>query len=163
VSRQVSETENDHGAADEFVPDYLLYLLAAASESASAQFHAQVRKAGLRVPEWRVLACLSDRDGTMITQLARVALAEQSRLTRIIIQMEDRDLVIRRSDPKDGRRVRVFLTEKGREVVSELVPMARQHEASLLELLRTNEGSTLKPALKSLLAALEENGKKEFP
>ena len=32
-----------------FVSDYLLYLLAAASDVASAQFHAQVRKAGLRV------------------------------------------------------------------------------------------------------------------
>ena len=44
----------------EFVPGYLLYLLAAASDAASAQFHAHVRTEGLRVPEWRVLACLND-------------------------------------------------------------------------------------------------------
>ena len=70
-----------------FVADYLLYLLAAASEAASAQFHDKVRKAGLRVPEWRVLASLHDSDGAMITNLAKIALAEQSRLTRIIVQM----------------------------------------------------------------------------
>ena len=90
-----------------FVGDYLLYLLAAASDAASAQFHAHVRQAGLRVPEWRILACLYDGDGAMITQLARVALVEQSRLTRIIMQMDARGLVHRKSDPSDGRRVRV--------------------------------------------------------
>lgn len=149
--------------SQEFVSDYLLYLLAAASEAASAQFHARVRKAGLRVPEWRVLACLSDQDGAMITQLARVALAEQSRLTRIIIQMEDRGLVVRRNDPQDGRRVRVFLTDTGRTVAAELVPQAREHEAALLELLHTDEGAMLKPALKSLLSKLDPDEKKTVP
>lgn len=150
-AKRVEET----GRAPGFVSDYLLYLLAAASDAASAQFHAKVRKAGLRVPEWRVLACLADTDGAMITQLARRALAEQSRLTRIIAQMEDRGLLIRRSDPADGRRVRVYLTDSGRALAAELVPQAQKHEAALMEMLQGNEGAQLKPALKSLLAALE--------
>ncbi|MCY0154110.1 MarR family winged helix-turn-helix transcriptional regulator [Hoeflea alexandrii] len=95
-----------------FVPNYLLYLLAAASEAASARFHSHVRTRGLRVPEWRVMACLTDTDGSMVTELARYAMIEQSRLTKIIIQMDARGLVTRRSDPTDGRRVRVFLTPK---------------------------------------------------
>ncbi len=157
VSQETTEPDATKTSAQsaKFVPDYLLYLLAAASEAASAQFHAKVRAMGLRVPEWRVLACLSDQDGAMITQLARVALAEQSRLTRIIAQMEQRGLVTRRNDPEDGRRVRVFLTDDGRKLSAELVPLARHHEAALLKLLDTTEGAQLKPALKSLLAALD--------
>ena len=81
----------------DFVSDYLLYLLAAASDAASEQFHKTVRKAGLRVPEWRVLACLYDHDGAMITELARLALVEQSRLTRIVLQMENAALCIARA------------------------------------------------------------------
>ncbi len=157
MSQQITEPDtSDNGVPPAaFVPDYLLYLLAAASEAASAQFHAKVRTMGLRVPEWRVLACLSDQDGAMITQLARVALAEQSRLTRIIAQMEQRGLLTRRNDPEDGRRVRVFLTDQGRDLAAKLVPQAREHEAALLKLLQSNEGAHLKPALKSLLGALE--------
>lgn len=139
---------------EDFVPDYLLYLLAAASEEASAQFHARVRAAGLRVPEWRVLASLSDKDGAMITHLARIALAEQSRLTRIIAQMEKRNLVLRRSDPADGRRVRVFLTDKGRTLAQALIEDARIHEAGLLDRLSSGQGAQLKPALRALLDAL---------
>lgn len=141
---------------DAFVSDYLLYLLAAVSDAASAQFHAQVRKAGVRVPEWRVLACLHDRDGAMITQLARIALAEQSRLTRIIVQMEERGLVTRRHDPDDGRRVRVWLTPDGRVLSSKLVADARHHEAELLHLLKGAGSQDLKPTLQAFLTALEE-------
>ena len=158
----MTQIEKDADTAS-FVPNYLLYLLAAASDAASAQFHAKARKAGLRVPEWRVLACLFDDDGSMITQLARAALVEQSRLTRIIIQMEERGLVTRRNDPDDGRRVRVFLTEKGRAIVTELVPQARGHEVELLTLLQPEQARMLKPALQSLLAALEGADKKQFP
>lgn len=142
----------------EFVSDYLLYLLAAASEEASAQFHAHISAAGLRVPEWRVLACLTDEDGAMITKLAHIALAEQSRLTRIIAQMEQRGLVVRQSDPSDGRRVRVFLTAKGRKLAATLTKDAREHEQGLLARLRGGAGEDLKPALHSLLEALRSDG-----
>lgn len=145
-----------------FVADYLLYLLAAASDGASAQFHAEARDAGLRVPEWRVLACLHDRDGAMITQLARIALVEQSRLTRIIAQMEDRGLVQRQNDPKDGRRVRVFLTDSGRALTLELVPRAQAHENALLARLPQASGSTLKPMLHELLDILAQPTR-EYP
>ena len=146
-----SETSNG------FVDDYLLYLLAAASDAASAQFHALVRKNGLRVPEWRVLACLHDNDGAMITQLARLALVEQSRLTRIIAQMEVRGLVSRMGDPSDGRRVCVHLSDDGNALINRLVPEARTHEAKLLAKLSTGDGQHLKQALHSLLAALEDS------
>lgn len=153
--------EEDVSIRPGFVGDYLLYLLAAASDASSTQFHTQVRATGLRVPEWRILACLSDSDGAMVTHLARLALVEQSRLTRIIIQMEGRALVIRRNDPDDGRRVRVFLTEKGRQIAKDLVAKARAHELKLLELLDKNAVDHLKPALHSLLNALAQAGKHE--
>ena len=100
-------------------------LLAAASEGASAEFHAKVREQGLRVPEWRVLAILVEQDGAMITRLAKFALMEQSRLTRIIDQMIERGLVRRAPDREDGRRVRIWLTPDGRrraEALADLVP-----------------------------------------
>ena len=138
-----------------FVSNYLLYLLAAASDAASAQFHAKVRKSGLRVPEWRVLAWLHDRDGEMITRLARISLIEQSRLTKIIIQMEDRGFVTRQGDAQDRRRVRVWLTGAGRSLAATLVEEARVHETRLLAILEGGDGARLKPALAALLDKLD--------
>ena len=140
------------GPGTPFVSDYLLYLLAAASHRASGQFHEQVRAAGLKVAEWRVLACLTEEDGQMITRLAKFALFEQSRLTRITEKMEDKGLVRRGPDDRDGRRVRVFLTQDGRAIAERLVAQARVHEAALLDGVA---GPELKQALKGLIAYLD--------
>ena len=43
-----TDSPQNSGPKAKFVNNYLLYLLAAASEKASEQFHAKVRKAGLR-------------------------------------------------------------------------------------------------------------------
>ena len=142
-------------AQDGFVSSYLLYLLAAVSDRASAQFHAHARKHGLRVPEWRVLACLMDEDGAMVTRLAHLSLMEQSRLTRIIDQMAARGLVSRRSDPIDGRRVRVFLSDEGRRLAAQLIEDARAHELSILAGLSTEDAQALKPVLQKLLGGLD--------
>ena len=107
--------------------------------------------------EWRVLACLNDKDGAMITHLARIALVEQSRLTRIIAQMEDKGYVLRKNDPSDGRRVRVFLTQTGRSLIEQLVPAARRNEADLLAQLDPENQTHLKSALLNMLAVLDNN------
>jgi len=139
---------------DGFVSSYLLYLLAASSEAASAEFHAHVRRNGLRVPEWRVLACLGDQDGQMITRLAEIALVEQSRLTRIIDQMVAQGLLVRRDDREDKRRVRIYLTEKGAAKSRQLVADAKVHEKTLMSALPEDCATTLKPALVALLEGL---------
>lgn len=150
--KQTSDTPRET-----FVPNYLLYLLAAASEAASARFHAHVRTRGLRVPEWRVLACLTDWDGSMVTELARYAMIEQSRLTKIIIQMDKRGLVRRGNDPKDGRRVRIYLTDAGREIAQDLVADAKTNEVELLATLQGSAGEEIKHTLRELIQRLEND------
>jgi DNA-binding MarR family transcriptional regulator len=138
-----------------FVSSYLLYLLAAVSHRVSAQFHDHARAQGLRVPEWRVLACLADGDGAMITELARLALMEQSRMTRIVDQMQRRGLVARAADPADGRRVRVHLTPQGRALADSLVADARTHEAQVLAGLDPADAARIRPMLAAMLDRLD--------
>lgn len=139
-----------------FVDGYLLYLLASASHLASAQFHEEIRDADIRVPEWRVLACLLDKDGQMVTQLARFALMEQSHLTKTIDQMTDRGLVLRKTDEIDRRRVRIYLSDKGRELSDRLVTQARDHEARLIKQLKAGDVSRIKRFLSHMIETLEK-------
>ena len=106
--------------------------------------------------EWRVLAVLVDRDGAMITRLAEYAMIEQSRLTRIVAQMDERGFVNRKSDADDGRRVRVFLTKRGRQTGMALIEDAKQHEDELLASLGGQFAGRLKPALRALLSSLNK-------
>lgn len=147
----------DDGNTHRFLEDYLLFLLAAASASASAGFHQIIRDNGLRVPEWRALACLHDKDGQMITRLAALALMEQSAMTRVIERMEERRLVERRGDTRDRRRVRVHLAAEGRALVDMLVAEARAHEARVMAVLPPAEHQRLKKSLAHLIRALPNN------
>ena len=83
---------------------------------------------GYQQNHWRPTNPAREQNNRMVTELAKISLIEQSRLTHIIIQMEKRELVHRNSDLKDGRKVRDYLTEKGLELANQLVQQAREHE-----------------------------------
>ena len=151
----------DKSKQDSFVSSYLLYLLAASSDAASSQFHEVVRSKGVRVPEWRVMACLKDQDGLMVTRLAEYALLEQSRLTRVIDQMDNKGLVTRNPGVDDRRKVTVHLTSKGKAVAQELVELAREHEKTILRLVDDTDAANLKPILQTLLRKLEASDLKD--
>jgi len=134
-----------------FVEDYLLYLLARASHQVSRQFHRQVRAAGLNVPEWRVLASLSDADGRTVGDLAAMTLLAQPTLTKVLNRMQRDGLVRRGPDADDGRKVRIFSTAAGRAVCGRLLARARAHEAETLAAYAPAEARRLKDALKTLI------------
>ena len=78
------------------VDDYLSYLLARASHAVAAGFHREVRAAGLTVLEWRVLSTLANGDAFSVGELASIALAQQSTVTKLLMRMEREGRVARR-------------------------------------------------------------------
>ena len=141
-----------------FIDDYLLYLLARASEEVSAQFHARLKKHGLQVPEWRVLAALSDGDGIKLGELAAAALKRQPTMTKIVDRMERAGLVERRTGREDRRQVRIYITPAGRARVREALKDAKRHEAGVL----SKYGAADSRRLKAMLHSLIEQNSSEF-
>lgn len=137
--------------ADRFVDDYLLYLLARASSEISAQFHVRLKSHGLQVPEWRVLASLSDGDGMTVGEIAALALQRQPTMTKIIDRMADAGLIARRQDKDDRRKVRIFITKEGRRRVDEALAEAKRHENEVLADYTPDEADRLKAMLRALV------------
>lgn len=134
-----------------FVDDYLAYLLARASTLVSDEFHREVAAAGLGVPEWRVLATLSDGRARTINQLADIVLAKQPTLTKVVDRLEAAGDVVRGESATDRRQSLVSLTEAGRERVAPLLASARHHEACLLARFGTEQSRALKDSLRRLI------------
>lgn len=139
-----------------FVDSYLLYLLARASEQASRQFHVQVKKHGLKVPEWRVLAAIADHP-LKVGALAKITLYQQPTLTKVVHRMVADGLVDKSRDKDDGRIVRVQITNKGRIVFDKLRSAALGHENQVLTQYTEQESAHLKGLLKQLIARTNEN------
>lgn len=138
-----------------FVDGYLSYLLAAASERVSRDFHRQLRPYGLSVANWRVLATLSDGDALSVGALARIVLFQQPTLTKLLARMARARLVELRADPADRRRTLVRISTLGRKKVRPLLGMAKAHERACLASYSTAEVAKVKAILEDLLRRSE--------
>jgi DNA-binding MarR family transcriptional regulator len=64
--------------------------------------------------EWRVLSILADGAGHPMTEVSERAFLPPGSLTKLVDQLVDESLVYRRIDPIDRRRIRAYITPRGR-------------------------------------------------
>lgn len=137
-----------------FVDGYLGYLLGHANHALFKDFDAQVRAAGLRSVEWRVLATLHDGPALTVSQLAHEVLSKQPTVTKLVQRMAEQGWVTLRADAADHRRTLVAASAAGRRKVAPLVRAAHAHEQQLLATL----GRAERAALRKLLERLAQSG-----
>ena len=63
-----------------------------------------------------------DRDGLTQSELSRKLIMHRSNVTGLVDRLEQRSLVIRRSEPGDRRAWRIVLTKKGEKLLAEILP-----------------------------------------
>ena len=133
------------------VDDYLSYLLARASHVVASEIHRDVRAAGLTVLEWRVLATLSDGRARKVGELAAIALAQQSTVTKLLGRMEADGRIARSEGDVDRRQSLVRITREGRAALGTLLIRSKRHERAAVARLTEREARSLKSALKKLI------------
>jgi DNA-binding MarR family transcriptional regulator len=135
------------GELESFLP----YQLSVTSNAVSSLIATRYRRRfGLKIPEWRVMAVLGD--GGRMTQRALTAatVMDKVAVNRAVKVLEERGLVARLPNPEDGRSHLLALTEEGRAIHAEVMPLARATERELLAGLSVEEEA----ALRCLLARL---------
>lgn len=117
------------------------------------------RASGITPEMWLVLSRLYARDGQYQTQIADGTFRDRPNTSRILSGLETRGYVRREKDPDDMRRVRIFLTERGKQFVKEIAPVAARTRDMLYEGLTDEEMRVLRSALRRIernaLAVLE--------
>jgi homoprotocatechuate degradation regulator HpaR len=132
-------------------------IVLSAKEAVIAPMRPKLRELDITEPQWRVVRVLDDRGATDATSLSDVALLHGPSVTRILKDLEERKLVVREPDAKDGRRALVALTPEGRELVQlisrDFLRVMREYAARFgaqrLERL-TNELRALSAAIKGV-------------
>ncbi|OXR50166.1 MULTISPECIES: MarR family winged helix-turn-helix transcriptional regulator [unclassified Pusillimonas] len=115
-----------------FVHRYLASVLALASHNISAEFHVEVRKAGLTVTEWRILGSLFEAEGETVGDLARLAITKQPTLSKVLPRLEAQGLVTLETSRVDRRQTVVRITPKGTLLISSLCDKAMAHQQRVL-------------------------------
>lgn len=128
-------------------------------------FDQRAREIGVTRPQWQVLSVLRNHVGIKQGGLADILEVEPITAGRMIDRMQEAGFVERRADPADRRAWRLFLTERGQELIQQLEPLARDTSDLALEgvsetdkahLLETLEKMRLNLARRPTMASLDD-------
>ena len=93
----------------------IVLLLARAERLVARRLAVVLENERLTVPGWRVLTLLADGKGHPMAEVADHSMLPPGSLTKLVDQLAEDNLVYRRIDPTDRRRIHAFLTRRGHE------------------------------------------------
>jgi DNA-binding MarR family transcriptional regulator len=115
------------------------------------------RASGVTPEMWLVLSRLYARDGQYQTQIADGTFRDRPNTSRILAGLETRGYVRKEKDGEDMRRVRIYLTDAGKQFVQDIAPVAARTRDTLYAGLTRDELRVLRRILRRI-----ENNALEF-
>jgi MarR family transcriptional regulator, organic hydroperoxide resistance regulator len=131
--------------------EYLAFLLASAHRRMRLGISQSIADEELTEEHWRILHVLSDEQGRSMGDLAERVLLNGPALTKNIDRLVSRGLVQRAADAHDSRKVLVFISDLGLEVVARLRERVDAHHSSIEEALGARKTLQLKRLLESFI------------
>lgn len=128
----------------------LARLLTRASRAVTALVEEVLKPEGLGLDHWLVLEALAERRGLVMADLAAETMVTGPTLTRVVDRLVTNAIAFREVDPGDRRKVRVYLSPRGRATHKRIAAKVGKVERDLL-------GQTETGAVLDLLARLGEH------
>jgi DNA-binding MarR family transcriptional regulator len=110
----------------------LAQLLSQAERNVTRQLARVLEQEHCSVAQWRALMLLSDGAGHAMSELTYFVLLPAASVTRLIDRMACDNLVYRKADPRDRRRVVVHVTPRGRALHRRLLRRIEQDRETIL-------------------------------
>ena len=136
---------------DQDISDYLAYLLASAHRRMHLGLAQSVATEGVSEEQWRILQVLSDERGRSMGELAAQVLMNHPALTKSIDRLVGRKLVQRAADAMDSRKVRVYVSDLGLEMVGRLKKSVDAHHGAVEGAMGPRKVEQLKRLLKNFI------------
>ena len=139
---------------------HLGYWLRFVSNHVSQAFAGRLQGKGVTVAEWVAMRRLFGEGGVAPSLLADRIGMTRGAITKLADRLIDKELVIRRADPQDGRAQTLALTARGRALVPELASLADDNDTEFFRPLTVQERRVLRQLLERLV---EQNELKAVP
>ncbi|MEO0817081.1 MAG: MarR family winged helix-turn-helix transcriptional regulator [Pseudomonadota bacterium] len=131
----------------EFLPYRLSVLSNTVSTAIAADYQ---REFGLNIWQWRIMAVIGESAGLTASDVTARTAMDKVAVSRAVAALEARGLLQRQADPGDARAALLDLTESGRAIYEQIVPLALAHERRLLDALTEQEQRALEGLLDKL-------------
>jgi DNA-binding MarR family transcriptional regulator len=150
VSSGAPDGERELGRALEFLR--ALWALDHALEKTSKRIQAAI---GVTAEQRMILRIVGRQPAISSGQLADLLHLDAGTISAALRRLESRRLIVRRRDPKDGRRVTVDLTRQGRKLDVPLVATVESAVETVLSRSRAEELAHTEKVLARLVVALD--------
>jgi homoprotocatechuate degradation regulator HpaR len=127
-----------------------------AREAVMRHFRPSLRDHGLTEQQWRILRALTSIDAIEVTELARVAFLLGPSLSRILRDLEARQLIERKVVKADQRRVVISISARGLRLIEAVAPSSEAIYAAMTERYGARKLATLQAMLQALESCLSE-------
>ena len=135
---------------ERFLPYRLSVLSNRVSQDIAALYS---RRFGLSITEWRVMAVLGPERTLSASQVSERTAMDKVAVSRAVSGLLEKKILVRQTDPADGRRSSLKLSAKGYAVFDQIVPLALAYERRILSHLEAHEQDHLLAILNKLEAA----------
>lgn len=99
--------------------DDALRLLSLVERTLTGRLEEALRGCGSSLDQWRILSLLAERGGCPMNVVADHVLLLAPKLSKLVDRMVSANLVLRRRDHEDRRRVLIVVSPRGRQALAE--------------------------------------------
>jgi len=136
-------------------PESLPMVLLRSREAVMCLFRPGLRKHGVTEQQWRILRALAHRGPLEVMELAQATFLLAPSLSRILPELEKRELVSRRQVDTDLRRSVVSLEPRGLKLIAAHAPYSEEMYAEIAERFGAERIEQLISLLQELEASLQ--------
>lgn len=130
----------------------LVINLMLSSSGASTQMADAIKPFDISLPQFNVLRILRGQQGkpANLSTIQERMVNQMSNTTRLIDKLLDKDLVMRNTCEKNRRKIEVFITPKGLDLLREIDPVIDETEKNISQNLNIKEIKQLNDLLEKL-------------
>jgi DNA-binding MarR family transcriptional regulator len=139
--------------------DFLPYLLNRAGLRIGLMFSKDIEPHDVTLPMWRVMIELWHKGDHRLGELSERTSIDISTLSRLLVAMQRKQLIVRRRSGLDGRALSLTLTERGQELSERIAPYALHYEDVAMRGLSPANVRRLKQLLNHVFVNLEAEGR----
>jgi len=113
------------GEEDYDFSDQVGHLLRRANQRHVALFQQLIPDSQLTVAQFVALCAVRDQGSCSMSDIVKATVIDQATVRGVVERLRTRGLIDVQHDRNDRRKVLIFLTEAGRELVEQMVPFAK--------------------------------------
>ncbi len=137
--RPAAPPPDDVLVLEDFLP-YRLAVLATIVSHGFARLYSE--RFGVSIPEWRVIAMLGQHGTLTSKEIGEQTHMHKTMVSRAVTDLDRHGMLSRLPNRADKREVFLSLTDNGRRIYAEIVPLARDYAARLTADLSRSDRAT---------------------